>query len=186
MNILAQDYEQLPWNTKQDIVSLLNIVWPDSKTELPIHRHDLHVYSFCLYEDIELLGYAGVVRKMICSDQEAFFVASLTCVGVHPSYQKQGYGKRLMKAAMAWLNEHRAEFDFGIFTCHPSNVVFYEQFGWMVRNDILVKGNSKAHAYTSEQLHVSVMYQPFKRKDVFLNSGIRTVLYLGLPDQQFL
>lgn len=186
VNILTQDYDKLPQLTKLDIVSLLQLVWPDSKTELPVHWHDLHVYSFCLNEGTELLGYAGVVRKTIHSDDEMFYVVSLTCMAVHPNDRKQGYGKQLMAAIMKWLRDHHTEFDFGIFTCDPSCVAFYEQFGWKARSDMLVKGNTKDHAYTSEHLHVIVMYQPFRRKNLFQNCDIKTVLYLGLPDQQFL
>jgi ribosomal protein S18 acetylase RimI-like enzyme len=55
---------------------------------------------------------------------------SVVDIAVHPDYQRQGLGKRVMTAIMAYLNEHAPESAYVALIADDHAPALYEKFGF--------------------------------------------------------
>lgn len=179
---------------RNDIVKLLNSVWPDisqlgcSEDKIPItHIPELSAQSFCCYADNTLIGYAGVVQKVIYHCGHSFRIAGLSCVATMPYYRGRGIGSAIVKEATKWI-ETQNDIDFGIFTCDAGLAEFYSKSGgWNISPNTILLGSREKGALSSETLDVVVLMHIFsvkaKKYEIFLH---REPISLDFPLGEFL
>ena len=56
----------------------------------------------------------------------------IVCIGVHPDYQGQGYGKKLIEHTHRLSETHPTSAGTGLDTENPNNVALYEHLGYKV------------------------------------------------------
>lgn len=167
IKIESLPYNMAPIALRKDIAQLLNTVWPEpcGQGEIPVtHREELFAQSFYCYFGNLLVGYAAVVYKRIFHCGHDFMIAGLSCVATHPDYRGCGIGQKVVSAATQYM-ERDDRIDFGIFTCHPDLVSFYQKAGdWDICHDVVLIGSHDPEAISSKSLNVAVLLRLFSAK----------------------
>lgn len=194
MTITVQSiyYNHASDTLKREITALLDQVWPEDSPILGEEIRETHdkvfnARSFYTYIDGKLISYAGVVHKTIQHDGQTYNIVGLSCVATDPKYQGRGVGARTVAAATQWI-EKQKDIDFGIFTCQPPLASFYHRSGsWLVVPNVILIGNRKKDALSSESLDVVVLMRLFSEKAKALESTLKySTINLEFPDGQFL
>lgn len=125
--------DDFPAALKCQVLSFQRIVWWEGFAgELRlrdwIHQKDSHPVHFVIFEQHVLICYAGVVWKHLQHAGEAYKTYGLTGVLTYPAFRRQGYGRRIVDAATAYIL--RSDADLALFTCNPSRRDFYSASGW--------------------------------------------------------
>ncbi|OMI00045.1 GNAT family N-acetyltransferase [Bradyrhizobium brasilense] len=161
--------------------------WPMPEGTVPA-QHDpaLNVRSFYSSVDSEIVSYAAVVRKTMMHCRQEFNIAGLSYVATDPDHQHRGLGSQTVRAATAWIE--RSGVDFGVFTCDPPLVSFYEQAGgWAIVPDAVLIGSHDAGALRSDVLRKVVLMRLFSAKARGAALVLkRSTINLDLPVGQFL
>jgi nodulation protein A len=88
-------------------------------------RPELRVIGWA---DESAVATAGVLRRFIEVGGNDQLVAIVGLVAVHPTRQRTRLGLALMRAVAGALSE--LDVPFGLLTCAPWHVSFYQQAGW--------------------------------------------------------
>ena len=90
-----------------DILSLMNLTWPDDDTEKSVNEKVAGFYEdhsekicYCLYQDKELVGYAESIPLTIKIENNWLAVLGLGGLNVHPEWRSQGFGRLIVKAVI--------------------------------------------------------------------------------------
>lgn len=166
----SQKYQaHLDSSFNKDLTTLFHRVWPTTcpsphQKATYAHHPALKVQSFALYFEGRLISYTGIVQQTVTFKGEAFKIAGLSAVATDPDFQGQGWGSFIIARANEWL-EKQETIDFGLFTCAPSLLPFYQQVGhWILAPHLRLIGNDEKKALTSDALDVQVLVSPYSEK----------------------
>ena len=81
------------------------------------------LYAVCVREGERLIGMGRVIGDGGCNYE-------IVDVAVHPDYQRQGYGFRIMQALMDYLHEHAPESSYVSLIADRGAPALYEKFGF--------------------------------------------------------
>ena len=81
------------------------------------------LYVVCVRDEETLIGMGRVVGDGGCNYE-------VVDVAVHPDYQRQGYGFRIMEALMEYLHDHAPESAYVSLIADHGAPALYEKFGF--------------------------------------------------------
>ena len=81
------------------------------------------LHAVCVRDEGTLIGMGRVVGDGGCNFE-------VVDVAVHPDYQRQGYGYRIMEALMEYLHDHAPESAYVSLIADHGAPVLYEKFGF--------------------------------------------------------
>ena len=133
-----------------DILSLMNLTWPDDDTEKSVEEKVAGFYEdhsekicYCLYQDKELVGYAESIPLTIKIENNWLTVLGLGGLNVHPGWRRQGFGRLVVEAVFKRIDS--SEYSFCLFQTGIPH--FYEKLGCRVIENKFI--NSKDLVDTS-------------------------------------
>lgn len=81
------------------------------------------LFSVCVRDGDRLVGMGRIIGDGGCNYE-------IVDVAVHPDYQRQGIGKRIMQALMDWLHEHAPPTAYVCLIADDHAPALYSQFGF--------------------------------------------------------
>ncbi len=81
------------------------------------------LYAVCMRDEETLIGMGRVVGDSGCN-------YDVVDVAVHPDYQRQGHGFRIMEALMEYIHDHAPESAYVSLIADHGAPTFYEKFGF--------------------------------------------------------
>ena len=84
---------------------------------------------FVLYEDGRPRSHASILKHWVDLDEGSLLLGGLGTVVTVPGSQKRGFGQRVVRRAVRYLEE-TWEVDFGVLFCLERLVAFYQAQGW--------------------------------------------------------
>lgn len=121
----------VPIETHAELAILLRAAYPHFPGFFPGRRSwsyirpELRVIGRA---DKSIVATAGVLRRFIDIGGDDQLVAIVGLVSVHPDCQRTGLGLTLMAVVADALTE--LDVPFGLLTCAPWHVSFYQRAGW--------------------------------------------------------
>ncbi|QDX93484.1 GNAT family N-acetyltransferase [Brevibacillus laterosporus] len=168
MNTLLQfPQEDCPIPIKEQIITLMRREWPQAfecmgENILWPSNPEIHPTSLVLIENHIVISHIAVSWKYIKHQGQTYKVFGLSEVMTNPSYRNQGFGLKLVKEAVSFIEKNDP--DIGIFTCKPPLVYFYNQGGWEhIKNTNLI-GGTRNKPFRSDSLGLSTMIRFFSNK----------------------
>jgi predicted N-acetyltransferase YhbS len=118
-----------------------NVYRPGCYEHLIIHnlRHDpsfIKELDYVLEEDGKIIGHIAFSKNKMCNNDKKCDVVTLGPLCVHPDYQKQGYGTKLINHAFKAIEEMDIPF---VFCIGDEN--YYKRFGFEDASDKGVQYN---------------------------------------------
>ena len=146
--ISAQLIESLALDIKShqviDILSLMNLTWPDDDTEKSVNEKVAGFYEdhsekicYCLYQDKELVGYAESIPLTIKIENNWLAVLGLGGLNVHPGWRRQGFGRVIVEAVFKRIDA--SEYRYCLFQTGIPH--FYEKLGCRLIENKFVNSN---------------------------------------------
>ena len=127
-----------------DILSLMNLTWPDDDTEKSVDEKVAGFYEdpsekicYCLYQDKELVGYAESIPLTIKIENNWLAVLGLGGLNVHPDWRRQGFGRVIVEAVFKRIDT--GEYPFCLFQTGIPH--FYEKLGCRLIENKFVNSN---------------------------------------------
>lgn len=134
----------------QQIMDLDAIVWDDHSAPEPLNwtsredflRHCQPGSQLVALIDEQICGYVGFrYPTMIRTNHHVYEIN----IAVHPQYQNEGIGTRLMETMKAWATEQGKEkLSLRVLSTNPTAIRFYERCGFVIEgrlvNEFLVNG----------------------------------------------
>lgn len=123
---------ELPDHLRGQILALIRIAWPDAAGDyrgpeaLPREWNPSHVVGT---EGDVILSYAGIVRRTIEHEGEAFTSYGVSSVYTFPAYRRAGLGSRIVRRATRAIEE-AADRDVALLFTMPELEPFYRRCGW--------------------------------------------------------
>ena len=81
------------------------------------------LFAVCVRDGAELVGMGRIIGDGGCNYE-------IVDMAVHPDYQRQGIGKRIMEALMNWLHEHAPPTAYVCLIADDHAPELYAQFGF--------------------------------------------------------
>ena len=129
-----------------DILSLMNLTWPDDDTEKSVDEKVAGFYEdhsekicYCLYQDKELVGYAESIPLTIKIENNWLAVLGLGGLNVHPGWRRQGFGGVIAEAVFKRIDA--SEYPFCLFQTGIPH--FYEKLGCRVIENKFINSNDQ-------------------------------------------
>jgi len=134
VELLIYPDDQFPADLKCQILSFLRVVfWEgftgENRLRDWITHPRFHPLHFVLVEEGLAISHCEVVWKFLDHAGITYKTYGLTGVFTYPSFQKQGYGQRVIRAATDFIAASDA--DIGMFHCEPGLKGFYEGCDWI-------------------------------------------------------
>jgi aminoglycoside 2'-N-acetyltransferase I len=147
--------KEIPPYLKIQILSFLRIMWPKGfvgKFRLRdwISAEDVHGFSILLVENNILISHTEVVWKYLDHAGKTYKAYGLSGVFTYPDFQRQGYGKRLVRKGTEYIDQSDA--DIGMFHCDKKLKDFYKDFGWIPMETAVTYIGDKNHPVISDEL----------------------------------
>ena len=138
---LASDIKS---NQVVDILSLMNLTWPDADTDKSVEEKVAGFYEdhsekicYCLYQDKELVGYAESIPLTIKIENNWLAVLGLGGLNVHPGWRRQGFGRVIVEAVFKRIDA--SEYPYCLFQTGIPH--FYEKLGCRLIENKFVNSN---------------------------------------------
>ena len=127
-----------------DILSLMNLTWPDDDTEKSVDEKVAGFYEdhsekicYCLYQDKELVGYAESIPLTIKIENNWLAVSGLGGLNVHSGWRRQGFGRVIVEAVFKRIDA--SEYPYCLFQTGIPH--FYEKLGCRLIENKFVNSN---------------------------------------------
>ena len=127
-----------------DILSLMNLTWPDDDTEKSVEEKVAGFYDdhsekirYYLYQDKELVGYAESIPLTIKIENNWLAVLGLGGLNVHPGWRRQGFGRVIVEAVFKRIDA--SEYPYCLFQTGIPH--FYEKLGCRLIENKFVNSN---------------------------------------------
>ena len=127
-----------------DILSLMNLTWPDDDTEKSVDEKVAGFYEdhsekicYCLCQDKELVGYAESIPLTIKIENNWLAVLGLGGLNVHPGWRRQGFGRVIVEAVFKRIDA--SEYPYCLFQTGIPH--FYEKLGCRLIENKFVNSN---------------------------------------------
>ncbi len=145
---------ELPADLTCQVLSFQRMQWPAgfmgaNRLRDWIHHSKHHPTHFVFAEKGVLISYVGVAWKDLEHDGETYKTYGLSGVLTYPAFRRQGYGRRLVDAATAYIRQSDA--DIGLFTCAPGLERFYGVSGWIPMERSALLGGPRSAPYRCEE-----------------------------------
>ena len=102
-----------------DILSLMNLTWPDDDTEASVEEKVAGFYDdhsekicYCFYQDKVLVGYAESIPLTIQIEDKWLNIIGLGGLNVHPDWRRKGYGRAIVEAVFKRIDSKEYPFFF--------------------------------------------------------------------------
>lgn len=161
----AYEVSDLSKVQKDEIKKFLINVYSDN----PNYRNSVYtnpdlVTCILMFEDDELIGHAGVTKRLVKHRDKTYLVAGIGDVAIKPELQGKGLGKLLMEKANEVIKSEG--YDLGLLFCHPKLGSFYTKCGWKRKE----KGKVFAlrHGQLEDQRLSYILPLKFDRDDLYL------------------
>ena len=127
------DDAALPELLRSQVLSFLRLQWPEGFTgELRyrdwITRSDLTPYHLLYVAHGLVVSHLELIRVTVEHEGVSYKVRSPTTVLTYPSFQGEGWAKKLVTEAVRRIDASDA--DLGIVYCNPDLEGFYASCGW--------------------------------------------------------
>ena len=133
-----------------DILSLINLTWPDDDTEKSVEEKVAGFYDdhsekicYCLHQDKELVGYAESIPLTIKIGSNWLEGFGLGGLNVHPGWRRQGFGRVIVEAVFKRIDA--SEYPFCLFQTGIPH--FYEKLGCRVIENKFINSNDHEDPY---------------------------------------
>ena len=144
MQLIESLVSDIKSNQVIDILSLMNLTWSDDDTEKSAEEKVAGFYDdhsekicYCLYQDKELIGYAGAIPLNIKIESNCLEVLGLGGLNVHPNWRRQGFGGVIVGAVFKRIDA--SEYPFCLFQTGIPH--FYEKLGCRLIENKFVNSN---------------------------------------------
>ena len=129
-----------------DILSLMNLTWPDDDTEASVEEKVAGFYDdhsekicYCFYQDKVLVGYAESIPLTIQIEDKWLNIIGLGGLNVHPDWRRKGYGRAIVEAVFKRIDS-KAYPSCLFQTAIPH---FYEKLGCKVIKNRFINSNNQ-------------------------------------------
>ena len=150
MQLIESLVSDIKSNQVVDILSLMNLTWSDDDTEKSAEEKVAGFYDdhsekicYCLYQDKELIGYAGAIPLNIKIESNCLEVLGLGGLNVHPNWRRQGFGGVIVGAVFKRIDA--SEYPFCLFQTGIPH--FYEKLGCRVIENKFINSNDHEDPY---------------------------------------
>ena len=125
---------ELPDSLRWQALSFLRVRYPDGFTGRNrlrdwVTSESEHPIYILLVENGILISHTNVVWKYLEHAGETYKAYGLTGVFTYPSFERQGYGSRIVGAGTEYILNSDA--DIAMFYCDESLKTFYARHGWI-------------------------------------------------------
>jgi len=145
MEIRSWPWDVAPQHIKAQVLALQDAEWPETAAapgeaaaaaggaEPPAaaaagHDPALRPVTLVLLDGDVVVVTLDILSKQIEHGGEHWAASGLSAVVTDPAQRGKGHGTRLVVAARTAMRDAGA--DFGVFSCDPALVLFYEGAGW--------------------------------------------------------
>ena len=129
-----------------DILSLMNLTWPDDDTEASVEEKVAGFYDdhsekicYCFYLDKVLVGYAESIPLTIQIEDKWLNIIGLGGLNVHPDWRRKGYGRAIVEAVFKRIDSK--EYPSCLFQTGIPH--FYEKLGCKVIKNRFINSNNQ-------------------------------------------
>ncbi|HEY2494605.1 MAG TPA: GNAT family N-acetyltransferase [Paenibacillus sp.] len=135
----------------QQMMDLDAIVWQDYNAPEPLNwtsredflRHCQPGLQLVAVKEDEVCGYVGFRYPTVLQSNRHVYEIN---IAVHPRYQHEGIGTRLIEAVKEWAaSEGKAKLSLRVLSTNPDALNFYEKLGFVregrLINEFYVNGN---------------------------------------------
>ena len=129
-----------------DILSLMNLTWPDDDTEASVEEkvagfYEDHSEKICysFYLDKVLVGYAESIPLTIQIEDKWLNIIGLGGLNVHPDWRRKGYGRAIVEAVFKRIDSK--EYPSCLFQTGIPH--FYEKLGCKVIKNRFINSNNQ-------------------------------------------
>ena len=129
-----------------DILSLMNLTWPDDDTEASVEEKVAGFYDdhsekicYCFYQDKVLVGYAESIPLTIQIEDKWLNIIGLGGLNVHPDWRRKGYGRAIVEAVFKRIDSK--EYPSCLF--QTGIPLFYEKLGCKVIKNRFINSNNQ-------------------------------------------
>jgi predicted N-acetyltransferase YhbS len=131
-----------------DILSLMNLTWPDDDTEKSVEEKVAEFYDdhsekicYCLCQDKELVGYAESIPLNIKIENNWLEIIGFGGLNVHPDRRGKGYGRAIVEAVFKRIDA--SEYTYCLFQTGIPH--FYEKLGCRLIENKFVNSNDPVY-----------------------------------------
>ncbi|WP_327678390.1 GNAT family N-acetyltransferase [Kitasatospora sp. NBC_00458] len=188
MRVLTLPEAEVPAELKLQVAELQDLVWPrpPGPSADPVHDPALSPSSMLLVDGDRVVAALDVLSKPLTHAGRTYAASGLSAVVTDPARRGRGYGRRLVSAARAAIEEGGA--DLGIFTCDRELRGFYEGAGWEPLPGAVLVGGTVGRPFPSDQdgfdkLTMAAFLTGFARRHRAEFAGARIGLYPGEVDR---
>lgn len=112
---------------------------------------------FVLLENEAVVSHVGVITREVTVNGTRFRLAGLGGIFTRTGYRKRGFGSRIIRAAMEYVNKN--EYDVAVLFCMPENRLFYEKLGFQVLpNQLILVGKDRKSAKSLPKEELCMIY----------------------------
>lgn len=134
VELLTYTSAELPESLKWQAVSFLRVRYPlgfvnEDRLRDWVTKEEDHPIYIVLVENGILISHTNVVWKDLEHDGVTYKAYGLTGVFTYPSFERQGYGSRVVAAGTEYILNSDA--DIGMLYCDESLKAFYAKQGWI-------------------------------------------------------
>ena len=163
MQLIESLISDIKSNQTIDILSLMNLTWPDNDTKKSLVKKVEEFYDddpekicYCLYQNKELIGYAESIPLTIQIGNNCLEVVGLGGLNVHPNWRGNGYGRVIVESVFTKIDNK--EYPFCLFqTGIPQ---FYEKLGCKVIKNKFINSNNQEDPFANPLWDEYVMVYP--------------------------
>jgi GNAT superfamily N-acetyltransferase len=121
----------------------IDAAWPSRLIEWEAARW----FVVCWDENGDALTLVGLHLRECQVNQEVVLVGVIGGVKTHPTARRRGLASEAIAIAVKFFAEQRA--NFGVLTCEPDFVAFYERLGWkLFPGAVFVTQRGERHRFT--------------------------------------
>jgi len=125
---------EFPESLKWQAVSFLRMRWPggftgENRLRDWVTREEEHPIHIVLVENGILISHTNIVWKFLKHNEITYNAYGLTGVFTYPSFEKQGYGSKVVEAGTEYILKSAA--DIAMLYCDERLKNFYSRQGWL-------------------------------------------------------
>ncbi|MET9397495.1 GNAT family N-acetyltransferase [Kitasatospora sp. NPDC002965] len=142
---------EVPRELKLQVAELQDQVWPGppGPSAEPVHDPVLRPRSMLLLDGDRVVAALDVLSKSLDHAGRTYAASGLSAVVTDRALRGRGYGRRLVVAARAVIEESGA--DLGLFTCDRELRTFYEGAGWELLPGAVLVGGTVERPFPSDR-----------------------------------
>ncbi|MEP3224522.1 MAG: GNAT family N-acetyltransferase [Parasphingorhabdus sp.] len=142
-----------------ETLELRKRVYPANQLESPIEWAQAERRLF-LYSGEDIRAVAGLYQREILWDNQYIAIAGIGGVMTDPAYQRQGFGKQIIRHLVAMLKA-QDDWAFVLLFCEDHNIPFYDSLGFdLFEGRLEVEQNGKTGPFAFRNVMVQALSKP--------------------------